>query len=62
MAINRTTTTEAKTQGINVLVYGRAGVGKTTLIRTAPKPIIISIERGLLPLRDVTPSIPVIEI
>jgi phage nucleotide-binding protein len=33
-----------------MLVYGDAGVGKTTLISTAPNPIIISSESGLLPL------------
>lgn len=37
--------------GVKVLVYGRAGVGKTTLIATAPVPFIISAENGLMSLR-----------
>lgn len=39
--------------GIKVLVYGGAGVGKTTLVRTAPAPLLISAEAGLLSLRNV---------
>lgn len=47
--------------GIKVLVYGAAGVGKTFLCSTAPKPLIISAESGLLSIahRD---DIPVIEV
>lgn len=37
--------------GIKVLVYGRAGVGKTVLGATAPAPIFLSAENGLLSLR-----------
>lgn len=33
-------------------MYGEAGVGKTTLLGTAPNPIIISAESGLLALAD----------
>ena len=43
-----------------MLVYGASGAGKTTLIKTAPKPIILSSESGLLALSDV--DIPAIEI
>lgn len=46
--------------GIKALVYGRSGVGKTRLMATAPGPIIISAEGGLLSLRD--QSVPAIEI
>lgn len=47
-----TTTRQAATNhGIKVLVYGRAGVGKTTLCATAPTPIIFSAESGVLSLR-----------
>lgn len=46
--------------GIKCLVYGRAGIGKTRLCATAPGPIIISAEAGMLSLRD--QDIPVIEI
>jgi hypothetical protein len=46
--------------GVKILVYGKAGVGKTTLCATAPAPVILSAEAGLLPLRDY--NIPVIQI
>jgi len=39
---------------VNLLVYGESGIGKTTLIRTAPNPVIISSERRLLALKDET--------
>ena len=61
MPLNFTTTDKAGSLGgIKILVYGRAGTGKTTLCGTAPKPIILSAESGLLSLRRV--SLPVIEI
>lgn len=37
---------------VNALVYGEAGVGKTVLCSTAPKPFIISTEGGMLSLQD----------
>lgn len=37
--------------GVKVIVYGKAGAGKTTLAATCPKPIIFSAESGLLSLR-----------
>lgn len=61
MSIQFTTTKEsAKANGVKVLVYGKAGSGKTRLCATAPKPIILSAEAGLLSLRN--HDIPVIEI
>jgi len=61
MAIKFTTTKDAANlHGVKMLVYGKAGMGKTTLCKTAPKPIIISAESGLLALSDV--DIPVIEV
>lgn len=39
--------------GIKATVYGRSGVGKTTLLSTGPSPIIYSAEKGLLSLRKV---------
>lgn len=36
--------------GVKLLVYGEAGVGKTRLCATAPKPFILSAEAGLLSL------------
>lgn len=38
--------------GIKALVYGAAGVGKTVLCATAPNPIILSAEAGLLSLKS----------
>lgn len=61
MALKFTTTKDsANLSGVKVLVYGKAGVGKTVLCSTAPDPLIISAESGLLSLRHV--DIPVIEI
>jgi len=37
---------------VKLLVYGAAGVGKTVLCSTAPSPIIISAEKGLLSIAD----------
>lgn len=37
-------------KGVKILVYGLAGMGKTTLCATAPSPIILSAESGLLAL------------
>jgi hypothetical protein len=51
MAVKYTTTAQAsKLNGVKVLTYGGAGMGKTTLCITAPKPCIISAESGLLAL------------
>lgn len=59
MAIKLTTTNQA-TRHVKCLVYGESGIGKTTLCKTAPNPIIVSAEDGLLSLSDV--QIPVIEV
>ena len=48
------------TNGVKMLVYGQAGSGKTTLIKTLPKPIIISAEGGMLSLSGY--DLPVIEV
>lgn len=59
--IKMTTTDQVSAvHGVKVLVYGQSGVGKTVLCATAPNPVIISAEAGLLSLRKV--SIPVIEV
>lgn len=55
-----TTDAAATLHGVKVLVYGDAGVGKTVLCSTAPTPIILSAEAGLLSLRKF--KIPVIQI
>lgn len=46
--------------GVKTLVYGAAGAGKTTLIRTLPNPIVLSAEGGLLSIQDA--DLPYIEI
>lgn len=61
MTIKLTSTAESA-EFIKCLVYSESGFGKTWLCQTAPKPVIISIEKGLLTLKDVKPKIPVIEI
>lgn len=61
MALKFTNTHEAaRMNGVKVLVYGEPGVGKTVLCATAPNPIILSSESGLLSLRHT--NIPVIQI
>jgi hypothetical protein len=37
--------------GVKAIGYGPAGVGKTVLLATAPKPILIAVEAGMLSLR-----------
>ena len=51
MAINLKRTTEASVSGVKLLVYGQAGAGKTRLVPTLPKPILLSAESGLLSLQ-----------
>lgn len=60
MAINLRNTYDVSISGVKVLVYGEAGAGKTTLIKTLPKPLILSAEAGLLSLRK--ENLPFIEI
>lgn len=43
--------TQINLNGVKAVVYGAAGVGKTRLALTVPKPIILSAEKGLLSLR-----------
>lgn len=60
MAINLKSTNTVKMNGLKVLVYGMAGSGKTTLIRTLPAPVILSAEGGLLSISG--EDLPYIEI
>ena len=52
MAINVKTTGSLSANGVKLLVYGQAGAGKTSLIPTMPKPIVLSAEGGLLSIQD----------
>jgi len=61
MAIELKSTRQlARSNGVKILVYGYAGSGKTWLIKTLPRPIIISAESGLLTLEN--EDIPVLEV
>ena len=60
MAINVKTTGSLSANGVKVLVYGQAGVGKTALIATLPSPIVLSAEGGLLSLQEI--DMPYVEI
>ena len=53
-------TKDSREEGVKLLMYGESGAGKTSLIKTAKNPLIISSEKGMLTLADV--DIPVIEI
>lgn len=60
MAINVRTTGSLAANGVKVLVYGQAGAGKTSLVKTLPSPIVLSAEGGLLSIKDA--DLPYIEI
>lgn len=53
MAIHLVSTANvARSNGVKACVYGPSGAGKTVLCGTAPAPVIISAEKGLLSLAD----------
>lgn len=60
MAINLKQTGALASNGVKMLVYGQAGAGKTSLIPTLPKPIVLSAEGGLLSIQDA--DLPYIEV
>ncbi len=60
MAINLKTTSGLSANGVKVLVYGQAGAGKTSLIKTLPAPVVLSAEGGLLSIQDA--DLPYLEI
>jgi phage nucleotide-binding protein len=60
MAINVKSTGSLSANGVKLLVYGQAGAGKTSLIKTLPNPIVLSAEGGLLSIQDA--DLPYIEI
>lgn len=60
MAINLKKTGGLTANGVKLLVYGQAGAGKTSLIRTLPNPVVLSAEGGLLSIQDA--DLPFIEV
>lgn len=60
MAIKIQSSKGCHVDGIKAVIYGASGVGKTVLCSTAPRPIIISAERGLLSLSS--QDIPFVEV
>ena len=60
MAINLKTTSGLSANGVKLLVYGQAGAGKTTLIKTLPNVVVLSAEGGLLSIQDA--DLPYLEI
>lgn len=54
------TATASLNHGVKCMVYGGAGAGKTRLLASAPRPLIVSAEKGLLSLRKF--DLPAIEI
>lgn len=44
-------TSDVTNNGVKCCIYGGSGVGKTHLVSTAPNPIILSAENGLLSVR-----------
>ena len=46
MAINLKSTGSLSANGVKLLVYGQAGAGKTTLVKTLPNVIVLSAEDG----------------
>jgi phage nucleotide-binding protein len=60
LAISLKTTSGLSANGVKVLVYGQAGAGKTTLIKTLPNVVVLSAEGGLLSIQDA--DLPYLEI
>lgn len=60
MAISLKRTSALRAEGVKLLVYGQAGAGKTSLIKTLPAPVVLSAEGGLLSIQDA--DLPYVEI
>ena len=48
----KNTSKDITVDAVKLAIYGGAGIGKTRVCATAPKPLIISAEHGLLSLRN----------
>jgi hypothetical protein len=52
MAIDFTSTSQVTAaHGVKVAIFGNAGAGKTALMATAPRPLLIAVEPGLIVLK-----------
>ena len=60
MAIALKRTGGLSANGVKLLVYGAAGSGKTSLIKSLPNPVVLSAEGGLLSIQDA--DLPYLEI
>lgn len=47
--------------GIKCCLYGASGTGKTPILATAPLPLIINLEKGLISIRNLRPPVPYID-
>lgn len=45
-------TKEIKSPKIKMIIFGASGIGKTVMASTAPKPLFLDVEGGLLSIRD----------
>jgi phage nucleotide-binding protein len=60
MAVHLKSTGDISANGNKLLLYGQAGAGKTTAIKTLPNVVVLSAEGGLLSIQDA--NLPYIEI
>ena len=60
MAVILKSTGNISRDGTTILLYGQAGAGKTTAIKTLPNPVVLSAEGGLLSIQDA--DLPYLEI
>jgi phage nucleotide-binding protein len=60
MAVHLKSTGDFSANGLDLMVYGQAGAGKTSLIKTLPDVVVLSAEGGLLSIQDA--NLPYIEI
>lgn len=44
--------TLAQKNGVKAIVYGPPGAGKTPVVKTAPRPVLLAVEPGMLSMRD----------